>query len=74
MAAPVKRAPDGPLLEGEPGPAKKEPLGVGAPEDGPLALMAIEETKDTMTESEKALLMAAASSSHAKRLQNKKDK
>ena len=31
----MKSAPDGPLLEGEPGPAK-EPLGVGAPEDGPL--------------------------------------
>lgn len=38
------------------------------------ALMTIEETKDTMTESEKALLTAAASSSRAKRLQNKKDK
>lgn len=32
----MKRAPDGPLLEAEPGPAKKEPLGVGATEDGPL--------------------------------------
>lgn len=37
-------------------------------------LMAIEETKETLSETENALLTAAASSSRAKRLQNKKDK
>lgn len=36
LPAPVKRAPEGPLVDGEPGPAKKEPLGVGPTEDSPL--------------------------------------
>ncbi|GIK06278.1 hypothetical protein Aspvir_001925 [Aspergillus viridinutans] len=38
------------------------------------AFMAIEETQAALSETEKAILTAAANSSRAKRLQNKKDK